>query len=436
MRGAHIYNTLNTTRTKLPYSFLRYNYFKAMTLLDRNRKPLPYTNMLIVVFAVLLLLVLIVSVKLESSQQYSLLAKAFLHGQLNFLHPIGGAGQDPVYYHGKIFWSEGVFPALLLLPFVAVFSIFHVLFYQGYINWLIILGVWFLVFKLARATKYTKEDSALLAFAFTLSSAFVGVAVVSASWYFAQVITTFLLFWSLYEYFRPKPTRWWLIGIICGLVLLTRVTAAPIIIFFVLEGYKQNKQRSKHLVQLISPFVAGLVVIGLYNFLRFKSPFTGGYKGQLLYPTSLASEKQGLFSLVHWPSNLYSLLLGTPATVLKNYSTWTLKFPFIKNNVYGMSIFLTSPYFVYLFFRKPKDYTRQLVYLLVAGAISAILVLSYFGMGITQFGYRYSLDFLPELFVIFMIIYKKNNRSLSTGIKFLFLASSIFNLYLLLPWVL
>lgn len=302
-----------------------------------------------------LLFVLISSIALNESQQYSLLAQAFNHGQLHFLHPIGGAGQDPVLYQGKVYWSEGAFPAIILMPFVALFSLFHAFFYQNYLQWLFILGVWWLVYKIAKNLNYSRQNSSLLAFAFTVGSVFVGVASASASWYFAQVVTTFLLFWSLYLYFTRKQHNWWLIGIICGLALLTRPTAAPILIFYFLEILRLNKNWHKRIedsIRLCLPVIGALLLLGLYNFLRFHNPLHAAYKDQVLFPMSLASEAQGLFSYVHIPSNLYSFLLGTPAPVLKSSATWTLKFPYLQSNPYGMSIFLTSPYFIYLFTKK------------------------------------------------------------------------------------
>lgn len=388
--------------------------------------------------AIILLFIIVTSIVLGESQQYSLLAQAFLHGHLNFLHSIGGAGQDPVYYHGRVYWSEGVFPAILLMPFVAILNIFHVFFYQGYLQWLLILGVWWLVFRLARHFNYNLEDSAILAFGFTLGSVFIGVASAAASWYFAQVVATFLLFWGLYEFFVRRTINWWLIGISCGLVLITRATAAPIILFYILEILlsKNISGKTKNLIRLMLPIALSFILIGLYNYLRFNNPFHGGYADQALFPTSAASEAQGLFSLVHLPSNLFSLLLGSPTAILSSTHTWTLKFPYIKANLYGMSIFLTSPYLLYLFTRKWTQFDKHARYLLVAMLVSAILVLTYFGIGITQYGYRYSLDFLPELFTVFMIVYHRQHKNLTGGMKTVLIGSGLFNFYLLIPLIL
>ena len=82
-----------------------------------------------------------------------------------------------------------------------------------------ILGILFFVYKLARKLSFTSEDSAILALGFIFGSVFIGAASVSSGWLYAQVVTTFLLFWSFYEFYYQR--RWWLIGIICGLILMT-----------------------------------------------------------------------------------------------------------------------------------------------------------------------------------------------------------------------
>jgi len=400
----------------------------------------PYREILIFSVPIFILLwIVAMNFILKGSEQFSLLANAFLHGHLNFLSSIGGLGQDPILWHGKIYWGEGPFPAVLLMPFVALFNIFHHFFFQGYLCWALVLGILFYIFKLARALSYSKEDSLLLAFGFMLGSVFIGVASVSSSWFFAQVLTTFLLFWSLYEFYCRKHKRWWLLGVICALILMTRSTAAPVIIFFGLELWqttRTTRQKLKKFAQLSSPVLVAVILLGLYNFLRFHSPFNGGYMHQVLYPSSAESRSYGVFSLIHIPTNLYSALLRTPDPVLRTTTSWTLKFPYIKNNVYGMSIFVTSPYLLYFFSNKWSSFNSRARNLLVAALVSSLLVFSFYGVGLLQFGYRYSLDFLPELFLVFMIVYRKNHRNLSRGMKILLIGSGVFNFYLLLPFIL
>ncbi|HET9098135.1 MAG TPA: hypothetical protein VFN51_00805 [Candidatus Saccharimonadales bacterium] len=369
------------------------------------------------------------------SQQFSDLAQAFLHGHLNFLSPIGGVGRDPILYHGKIYWGEGPFPAILLMPFVGLFNLFHIFYAQGYIQWALIAGVVFLVYKLARLIGYVRVDSYILMLGFTLGSVFMGVAAFSSGWLFAQVVITFLLFWALYEFLTRK--RWWLLGAISGMILMTRVPAACLILFFVLEIWQERRPRreaARIYLKFFVPVVVAGTLLALYNVARFHSPFNGGFAYQLLPADSAVSRSEGLFSVVHIPANLFSFLFGAPITVhLAN--TWTLKAPFIENNPYGLSIFLTSPYFAYLLSQKWSAYSQRSRNLLVAIGVSFVLVMSFYGIGRQQLGYRYSLDFLPELFVVFMIVYKASHERLSKGMKALLILPIYLNFYLFWTYI-
>jgi hypothetical protein len=377
------------------------------------------------------IVILICGLGLEGGQQFTYLAQSFLHGHLYFMRSIGGKGQDPVLYHGKIYWDDGPFPSILLMPFVAIFDIFHVNFYLGYLEFPLTIGVFYLVKKLALLLKYTKRDSHILAFGFVLGSVFIGVMGSSSSWLFAQVLTTFLLFFGLYEYYTRK--RWWVLGLVSTMLLMTRITAAPILLFFALELWhplKFNRAKVRKSIQLLLPVVIGIGVLGLYNYLRFGSPLNGGFKYQLLFNDSAQSRALGIFSLIHVPAGLYTAIFRAPVPVLRSATSWTLKFPYIQNNNDGLSIFINSPYLLYLFSQKWSSFNRQSRHLLIAIAVSALGVFSYYGLGLNQFGYRYTLDFLPEVFLLFMIMYRKHHSELSRGMKILLLGSGFLNFYL------
>ncbi len=392
-----------------------------------------------VLFGLLFLILaffLLFGVFYQKTQQFSLLAQSFDHLKLYFLKTIGGLGQDPVLYNHHVYWSEGPFPAILLMPFVEITKyVFGAFFSQGYLSWLLSLGVIFFVYKISRRFGFNGEDSLLLGLGFALGSVFIGVSTVTSSWYFAQVITTFLLFWGLYEYFSRAPRRWWLLGTISALILLTRISAAAIVVFLLLEllGIHGNqKQRLKFLAQLLVPVAAAGLMLLLYNFLRFHNPLQTGFQYELLSSMAAQSRALGAISPIHIPANLYSLLLRPPLPILRNSNSWTLRFPFITNNSFGMSIFITSPYLIYLFITSWRKYSRTLRNLLLSALVSLLAVTSYFGIGVNQYGYRYSLDFLPALFVIFLALYHNDHDKLSFGMKCLLIGSIILNSYLML----
>lgn len=396
-----------------------------------------YRYVLIGVLVILLLLIFSVGIVGEGSQQFSMLANAFDHGQTNFLHSIGGLGQDPVFYHNKIYWDEGAFPAVILMPFVAIFDIFNHTFFQGYIKWAFMLGTFYFIFQIARKFKYQKEESLFLVFAFALASVYMGVASVSSGWLYAQVVNTFLMFWAFYEYFAGKK-RYWLIGIICAMVMMSRITATPMVLFFALYIWYQEsdkKLKIKKLFRLVVPLVIAAILICLYNYQRFGNPLNNGNQYQLLSTSSSTARSMGLFSINHIPTNLYTATLRGPNIRLISNQSWSLKWPYIVNNPLGMSMFLTSPYLLYLFSKKWSTYSKETKYLLVAAFFSALITLSYFGDGANQFGYRYGLDFFPEIFIVFMMIYKRNTGKMTVGMKTLITLSAIFNFFLVSTYI-
>ncbi len=372
----------------------------------------------------------------EGAQQFSYLANSFNHGQTNFMQSIGGVGEDPVYYHGKIYWDEGPFPAVLLMPFVALFNIWHQFFYQGYIKWIMVLVVSYLIYKMAKKIGFSNSDSLLWMFGFVLGSVFIGVASVSSGWLYAQVVCALLGFLSLYEYMNKR--RWWLIGLLCGFIFLTRIPATSILVFYLLVILlaKTNwKLKRKQISQLLVFVFLAMAIMGLYNWQRFGSPLNGGNQYQLLSQESSEARSLGIFSLDHIPSNLYTLILRAPTPVLRNSNSWSIKSPFVDNNPLGVSIFITSPWLLYLFTKNWKKYPKEAKYLIISSLVGLVIVLSYFGDGANQLGYRYTLDFMPTLFLALMMIYKKNTASLTTGMKILLIGVGVTNFWLLTSYI-
>lgn len=384
----------------------------------------------------ILIFLLVVGFVGEGSQQFAMLANSFDHGHTYFMSSIGGIGQDPVIYHGKQYWDDGFFPAIILMPFEAFFNLFHIFFYQGYIKWILVVITLYIIYKLGLKFKYNKKDSLILSLAFLLASVYMGVNTISSGWLFAQIVTTLILFLALWEYFNRR--RWLLLGLYCGLLFLTRIPASIIILFFIAEILLQKNSIKQKIINLFKLGIFGLLAVlllGAYNYQRFGNPLINGNSHQLISYSALQTRNMGLISLSHIPTNLYTFLLRGPLTVLKNPSSWSLKFPYIINNNLGTSVLLTSPFLIYLFTKKWSKYSLEDKLLLFSSLLSLIALLLYYGDGANQFGYRYSLDFLPLIFVVFMKIYKKHNKQLTLGMKTLFLVSTLFNFYLVLSYI-
>ncbi len=165
-------------------------------------------------------------------------------------------------------------------------------------------------------------------------------------------------------------------------------------------------------------------MLALYNLRRFHSVFDTGYTRNVsVLDKNYYNYKEGWFSLKHIPANLYSLLLMPPQPVLKEGIEFVLEFPYLKANHFGMAIWITSPLFVYLLTVRKGRY----LFSAIAGIITLLIPqLIYFGIGISQFGYRYSLDFIPLLFIILLTAF---GGKLPTFAKILIAFGILFDIF-------
>ncbi|MFA6994817.1 MAG: hypothetical protein WC249_00160 [Patescibacteria group bacterium] len=373
---------------------------------------------------------ILVSLNFKASyeQQFSLLANSFGHGRLYFIDQLTSYS-DAVKYQGLFYWPLGPWPAVLLTPFVWLFNQVGLFFYQGYLSFFLVILIFLLVYKISLKFNYNFIDSWYLAYAFCLASPFLGTAIFSYSWYFAQVVAVFFTFWALWEFFNRR--RYLLLGFIFGILFLTRITAGLGIIFLLLSLFFSNLNRTdkiKELFRLILPVLLAFILLGMYNFFRFDNIYDQGYSRQILIESLSQARSYGLISLYHLPGNLYYLFLSAPWPVFRDNISHVLKFPFIRVDFWGLGLFFTSPYLLSLFFRRIRGNLSW--FLLISASVIAIPILLYYGIGFKQFGYRYALDFLPYIFLLFLITYRQEKRRLSVGLKILIIISSVFNLYL------
>ncbi len=368
-----------------------------------------------------------------TNQQFPELANSFLHHQLYFLDssPYNKFLNDNTYFNQHYYWPLGPLPAVILIPFVWLGNILGFYFFQGYLNSLLTLFLFYLILKISRKINYSYIDSAYWAIAFVFGSMFLGVVVINNSCYFAHTVATSLMFLAILEYFGRK--RFWLIGFLFGLILLTRLTAFIGILFFVFDILfleKNNwKIKFKNIFKLSIVPIICFCLLFIYNYARFNNIFDQGYKNQILPPAFMDDKNNyGLFNLKYLPRGIYYSLINMPSPVYSS-ETHLLTIPFIKPDVWGLSIFITSPYLLYLFFMKIKN--KKATMLLIVSAITCLAILSSFFIGYAQFGFRYALDFMPLLFLAFILIYKDQKDKIGSTLKTIIILSTLFNLYLL-----
>lgn len=380
------------------------------------------------IFLIILLCIIsslrILQFPVSRQNHYILLAESFLKGKFDLSRPIPeNTGGDIAFYNDKVFVFFGPLPAILLLPFVAFFkeSI------SQHILGLILIPIdFYLIYLIAKKIVSNNEISLWLSLFFIFGTIFSFLALINFTSYQVQIISVSFVIFALYEYFYKR--RWLLIGVFIALAGLTRPTTYLAIIFFIFQLFFLNiSNKWPKFLFLITPVFLSIVIFGIYNNIRFNNFFETGYFHANLWEIVKTSADKGYFSVEHIPGNLYFLLLKGPEPIRSDSTGYLLRPPFLQANYWGMGIFFTSPLFLFVFLSKIKRGVTLSSWLTIGFML--IPVLTFYGIGILQYGYRYALDFYPFLFLILAYFFKENLPIIA---KVLIVYSIFFNFYFML----
>lgn len=344
---------------------------------------------------------------------YALLADSWLQGRLD----LGGppppytGNNDFALHDGKHYVCFPPFPALLLLPIVAVAgSPERVRDGQAFL-WLAAVGpsLVFLVLERLRTTRRSARrewQNAALALLFGLGTVYWFTAEQGTVWFAAHVVAVALL--AAYLLLSIDAAHPVLAGLMLGLALATRPPVAFAFPFFLCEAWRagragRRQSEGEHAgavtaasvaawlraVALFAlPVAAVLALLMWHNHARFGDPTEFGHR-LLTVAWRGRIEKWGLFSYHYLGRNLSVVLAGLPF-----YSPGRG----LQVNGHGLALWLTTPIYAWAL------WPRRTAGLFRAAAASAAAVavpnLLYQNTGWIQFGYRFSNDFAPLLFLM------------------------------------
>jgi hypothetical protein len=370
---------------------------------------------------------------------FAFLADAWLHGR----HDLGGrppdysGGNDWALFQGKWYVSFPPFPAMLMLPFVAL-ARGPDNFYDGqFVVWLAGIGpaVLFLVLEKLRRDRQSgrsEKDNVFLSLLFAFGTVYFFTAVQGTVWYAAHVVGVALM--ALFVLVSIDAKRPVLAGALLGCMFLTRVTTVLVAIFFVFEAayascmYPHHSAPSepRHMAEqgpfsarlrtvwrdldkgvfarkiaLFSiPVMVALAFASFYNFARFGDANPTAFGHEYLQVGWLHRiQTWGLFGYHYLGRNLATMLTGLPwrpPLAMTNAAFGGVPF---KINGHGLALWYTSPF--YLWHLWPA---RRLDWLGLGALFAAlgplIVNLFYQNSGWVQFGYRFSNDYAILLFVL------------------------------------
>lgn len=326
---------------------------------------------------------------------YTLQADAWLAGRLDLPGPppLYTGNNDFAQRDGKFFVSFPPVPAALMVPFRLAAGQIERVRDPMIFAWLAPLGPMLLFFALERLrasgrSPRTEEENAILALLLGLGTVYWFTAVQGSVWFGGHVVTMVLLCGYLVA--SLEASRPVLAGLCLALAFGTRPTAALALPVFVYELWA-HRPRSRRWRPLVGFAGAALVVVGLlmlHNASRFGDPTEFGHR-HLAIRWRERIDTYGLFSFQYLSRNLSVFLRGLP---------FLSKGGNVQLNAHGLALWFTTPIYVWALW--PKQADRLYRALAVSAAAMALTVLCYQNTGWIQFGYRFSNDFAPLLFVM------------------------------------
>ena len=206
------------------------------------------------------------------------------------------------------------------------------------------------------------------------------------AWYAAHSVA--MLFTSGAFLVAARGGAPWMLGALIGLAALARLpVAAATPALAVLLAHRAVRPFLPVLVRVAAGGLPFLALYVGYDLLRWGSIFDSGYVRLTVGDTFF---DHGLFSLQYLPRHLYAIFLEPPDLVAG--VPWFLRPRFV-----GMSLFITTPVFLFVFAGLLRLRGRAPAAVAAAAGLALLPDVLHATVGFAQFGYRFSLDAQPFL---------------------------------------
>jgi hypothetical protein len=314
---------------------------------------------------------------------YVLLAQAFLHGHIAIDWP--GSYIDALPYAGKYYVIEAPLPAVLLMPFVAIWGT------ANQTTLATVLGAVAIGAAYAFAERFgVPRERRVWLCAFLLAGTdLLWASMLGDVWFIAHVSAVCFTMLALAELAGTK--RGWLVALFGACAAFSRfdlVLALPV--------YALLLDSRRSLTTFAAVLAPAAVAWSLYNLARWGVWYDIGYTAW--YHQDQAGQPTGSpFRLSYLPYELWSFFVQAPARLSE--------YPWLNPSISGVALTWTSPaLIVALLARKPLRWTLALW---AAALSTAAPNFVYYVNGFAQFGMRHALDFEPFLFGLMVLALKE-----------------------------
>jgi hypothetical protein len=300
------------------------------------------------------------------------------------------------------------FPAVVMLPFVALHGYqFNDTSFGVIVGALAVALFYALLRFLAKEGESARNRNENIALSLILAfgTVFFYCAIRGEVWFSAEVMGVALT--CLYVRNAVQAHRPVLAGLFFSMATLTRTPLLFAGLFFVLEALCPGPDRLGQLRAFATSWKPAARKLGLfalgaaplaflaaaYNVYRFGK--LGEFGHAFLYNNRVNADidRYGLFDVAYLSRNLQAAFLKLPQVSLKPLQ--------LAYDPHGLTLLLTLPLLVFLFFPKTRPRLHWPLWLTVA--VCALPGLFYQNTGYMQFGFRFSLDYTPYLLLLFAI---------------------------------
>lgn len=359
----------------------------------------------------------------SSAPHYLYQAEAFLHERWNIA--MTSQSPDVISLHGLHYIIYPPFPAIAMLPFVAIWGLNTSDVAFTAIVAALGVGALFLVFEQARANALTSRpwtEHALMTIFLFFGSIYWWLSLGGRVWFTAQIVcvvcTLIGLLLALRRHFFAaalmlmlaffsRPTA--LFGYIFLLALAWENAGLdPQLRRFIASVVHAIRRRDARLIETdaipwrrVAPVLAALALLitlfALRNIMLFGSPLETGY--DLLIQQRYLQIHYGQFSLSYVPANVVANFFNFPLVTFPNGPWDTRPVIDMSNRDMSISVFITTPLFLFLFWRN-QTWSVLRVALWVTITLVVIETLLFNASGWQQFGARYLFDGYPFAFLL------------------------------------
>jgi hypothetical protein len=340
-------------------------------------------------FAAFIVTALVSHLRPTPYDNFVLLSQALLAGHASIDWP--GSYIDALPYAGHYFIIEGPVPALLLLPFVAVFG--------AHANQTALAAVLAAVavgaaWELGERFGLRRASIAWICAFLLAGTDLLWCAMLGDVWFVAHVSACCFTLLTLVELAGKR--RGWLVALLAACACESRfsmIAALPVYLYLML--WTDDADPVKRL-QALGSFAVVLVPVAalwvFYNAVRWGTWNDIGYtawyhQDEAGFPTGSP------FRLAYLPGQLWSFFAQLP-TRLPGY-------PWLRPEYSGVALTWTSPALLLAFFARSP--LRWVLALWVAALLVAVPNFLYYVNGYAQFGMRHALDFEPFLVALMML---------------------------------